>query len=132
MLRRTVHAVLVLLAVIPWVIGLAGFGVALLLVLLADWAWPKATWGNCWSFVGPRWFKHGGYICARPADGVRLLGKFWIPHAFWMPEIGADASIQQTVPDHRSNAQWLPWRVLYFPYRVIRKERAHNSNWADL
>lgn len=131
-MRRVLHATLVLLAVVPFAIGLAGFGVALLLVLLADFAWPKATWGNCWSFVGPRWFKHGGYLVVRPADGVRIAGSGWVPHAMWMPEIGTDASIVQTFPESRSGAQWLPWRVIYFPYRVVRKERAHNSNWADI
>lgn len=132
MLRRIGHALLVLLAVIPWVLGVLAFGVALLAVMLADWVWPNATAGNCWSFVGPRWAKHGGYLVIRPADGVRVSGAGWIPHALWMPEIGTDARIQQTVPERRTRAQWLPWRTLYFPYRVIRKERAHNSNWADL
>ena len=132
LLRASIHAALVLLAVVPWIVGLLGFGAALLLVLAADWVWPDANRGNCWSFVGPRWVKHGGYIVVRPADGVRVLGRFWVPHAFWMPKIGMDNVILQTHPATRSRSKWLPWRTLYFEFRVRKRESPHNSDWADL
>lgn len=130
--RRALHATLVLLAVIPWSLGVLLFGVALLLVLLADKVWPNANWGNCWSYCGPKWVKEGGYLVGRPADNVRFLGRFWIPHVFWMPEIGDGNTVLQTFPVKRSKAKWLPLGTTYFEFIVRRKERPHNSNWADL
>lgn len=125
--RRIAHAVLVLLAALPWALGLAAFGCSLVLVLLADRIWPNATWGNCWSFAGPRWVRHGGYLVVRPADGVRVLGSGWVPHTLWMKRIGFDNEIEQTMPLRRSQSRVVPWRTLYFPYRVIRREMPHNA-----
>jgi len=131
-MKRFFHAVLVLLAVIPWAVGVTLFAIALVLVLLADKLWPNADWGNCWSFCGPKWVKEGGYLVARPADGVRFLGKLWIPHVFWMPKIGDGNTVLQTFPIDRTKARWLPWRTLYFRFIVRGKERPHNSTFGDL
>lgn len=129
---RVLHAIVVVLAFFPWALGCLMFAVALGLVLLADRIWPDADWGNCWSFVGPRWYRHGGYIAIRSADEVSVSGCGPIPHAMWITTWPADAAVQQTRPRKRTGARWLPWRTLYFPYVVKKSERPHNSNWADL
>lgn len=129
--RRAVHALIIILAVIPWFIGLLGFGLALLLVLLADRVWPDATMGNCWSFVGPRWFRHGGYILIRPADNVRVLNIGWIPHAIWVKSLSDGVELEQTHPDNRTAAKWIPWRTVYFPFKVLHRERPHPAKIDD-
>jgi hypothetical protein len=129
---RALHALLVVLAFFPWALGCISFGLALLFTLAADWLWPDATHGNCWTYVGPRWFKHGGYILIRAADDVRVLGRGFIPHAIWVKRWPMDAEVEQTLPIKRTGARWLPWRTLYFPFKVRHSERPHNSTWGDL
>ncbi len=126
MLRKILHAVLVEVAIIPWIVAVNCAVLCLILVMLADKAWPNATSGNCWSYVGPKWFKHGGYLLIRYADDVRLFGRLRIPHAIWLKILGT-AETEQTVPTNRSKAKKLPWRTLYFPYLVRSKERPHNA-----
>lgn len=132
MTRRILHAILILLAALPFAVGVTFFAIAAVLVIWADKLWPDADCGNCWSFVAPKWIKHGGYIVNRAADGVTVSGHGLIPHAMWMPEISPDAVILQTHPVRRKTGKWFPWFTLYFPFKVLRKERPHNSNWADL
>lgn len=129
--RRALHALIVVAAFFPWCLGVALFGAALWLTLIADRLWPEADHGNCWSFVGPRWFRHGGYIGVRLADDVRVAGKPVIPHAIWvtaLPEAAPGLSLQQTKPIKRSRNRWFPWRVVYFPFTVSRHERPHNAD----
>lgn len=127
MIRRFLHAVLILLAVVPWAFGCLLFSLALLLTILADRLWPNADHGNCWSFVGPRWAKHGGYLLIRPADGVRVFGKGIIPHVIWLKSLPKEGVVlEQTFPLFRSKSRWLPWRTLYFKYKLLSREREHN------
>lgn len=129
-MKRPLHALLVVGAFVPWAFGCACFAVALWLTVLADKLWPAADHGNCWSYAGPRWWRWGGYILVRPADDVRVMGRGFIPHAIWVKTMPSDASeleVEQTRPLHRSKAKWMPWRTLYFPFAVLRKERPHNA-----
>lgn len=117
MLVRTVHLVLVLLALLPWALGMLAFSAALGLVLVADQVWPGATWGNCWSFAGPRWARDGGYLALRWTPGTRIL------HALWIHRLPVETGLLQTEPVRRHKG----WRAVlsspYFPYRGIRRER---------
>ena len=72
-MTRIGHRALVTLAVLPWALGVALFGVAWALIMLADKLWTGATSGNCWSYAGPRWSRAGGYLLVRWADGVPVL-----------------------------------------------------------
>lgn len=126
-MRKIVHATLVLLACIPWIVAVNCGVLCLALVMLADKVWPNATSGNCWSFAGPKWFKHGGYLTIRYADNIRLFGKLRVPHAIWIKSLSMDSLVEQTVPINRSKAKKLPWRVFYFPFIVKSKERPHNA-----
>lgn len=131
-MKRIIHAPLVILAAVPWAFGCLLFAVALGLTILADRVWPNATHGNCWSFVGPRWWRYGGYLLIRPADDVRVLGVGIIPHAIWVHGLAEDNELKQTVPLERSLSTSVPWRTLYFRFKVIRKERPRNSDRAEL
>jgi hypothetical protein len=126
---RALHALLVLSAVPFWIVGVLMFGVALLWVLAADRVWPNATWGNCWSFVGPKWAKFGGYMGVRLAPDVRIFGVRVIPHAFWIPAWPADTPVQQTMPRKRSKN---PLHTPYFPFSVATREKPIDSTWSDL
>lgn len=117
-IKRTLHAVLVILAAIPWTIAVSMGAICLFLVVQADNLWPNATWGNCWSYMGPKWFKQGGYIGVRKAIGVRIFKIGWIPHAIWIKSLSPKSNIEHTTPITRSNSKWLPWRIIYFPFDV--------------
>lgn len=113
---------LIALAAIPWAVGVIGFSIALLLVVIADKLIPKATHGNCWSFVGPRWSKHGGYIVVRMADDIRIFGRRVIPHALWLRSWPEGADVQQTEPVTRKRH---PLHTIYFRFRVKNTESKH-------
>jgi hypothetical protein len=119
---KALHAILVVVAFVPWLIGCIGFGAALALVLLADRIWPGATRGNCWSYVGPRWWRRGGYLLIRWAAGWPM-----IPHAAWVRELSADNALEQTVPLERVTRWSLWWKTLYFPFRVSSVEQPRNA-----
>jgi hypothetical protein len=130
---RTLHFLICLLAAVPWVIAMLGMVASTLLVLLADWIWRDAHWGNCWTYVGPKWIRDGGYMCIRASDGQRFLGVFPVPHVIWVKHIDVASEIEQTHPDKRFMNRWFPFYVLYFPYHVMHKERRKDhSNWGDL
>ncbi len=132
-MRHALHAIVCLLAAIPWALGVMLFSCALLLTILADRIWPNATWGNCWTQAGPRWWRHGGYLLVRSADGQKVLGIGGIPHAAWvhtLPDSGI--GLLQTKPKHRRKSRFLPWYTLYFELDLIKHERPHNSKWGGL
>jgi hypothetical protein len=117
-LRKLGHAVLVLIAVLPWLISCLSFALALWLVGIADKTLPNANIGNCWSFVGPLWRRKGGYMAIRPARGFRF-----IPHALWVPKIPPELPVQQTVPIERATKLKDIWKTVYFKYKVVYTEK---------
>ncbi len=132
-MRRLIHAVLVIGAGPVWLVAYVCLALCALLVVAADRVLPHARIGNCWSYVAPRWLKHGGYIGIRIAPGVRFLWNFLIPHAIWIRELPETADIRQTSPINRCKGRWFPWYVFYFPFKVTEREgRAASTYWADL
>ena len=130
---RPLHFIVCMLAAVPWAIAMTAFSISAVLVLLADRIWPTAHWGNCWTFVGPKWLRDGGYMCIRASDGQKFLGVFPVPHAIWVKHIEVATDIQQTHPIKRFQNRVLPIYTLYFPYRVLHSEKRHNhTNWGDL
>lgn len=121
-LRHALHAAICIAAFVPWLVGVLAFGVALLFTLAADRLWPDATWGNCWTFVGPRWFRHGGYVQVRMAPAPRLFGRRIIPHAIWLKTAHPDSDVEQTAPIIRVMRFRDAWQTLYFRFRVHRQE----------
>jgi hypothetical protein len=125
--KRALHALFVYCSVVPWALGCLLFGLALFFTILAHRTLPDTDMGNCWTFLGPRWFKHGGYILVRWADDVRVFGKLRIPHAIHVTHLGEDTTLFQTVPRERSKNKWLPWRTMYFKYRVKTTEKSRDA-----
>lgn len=119
-MRRALHALLVILAGPWWLLACLAFGVSVLLVLAADKLIPDADRGNCWSYVMPRFLKHGGYVCVRAARGARILG-LPIPHAIWLKQMPHGADLEQTIPTERKRSP-PAWEVFYFKYRVVKHE----------
>lgn len=117
-MRRTSHAAIVITAAIPFGVAWLCMAAALRLVLWADALWPEADRGNCWSFAGPRWWHHGGYMAIRPAHGVRLAGVGVVPHVLWLRELCGGDHVEQTLPRDRYHGHWLLWRKLYFRFDV--------------
>lgn len=120
-MRKLAHALIVLLAVLPWLIGCVGFGLALLLGLAADRLNPDARRGNCWTFAGPKWAKAGGYLAVRMAGFPRICGRRFVPHAIWVPSL-AGVPLEQTEPDHRITSLWGIWQVPYFDFHIRTTE----------
>jgi hypothetical protein len=125
--KKLAHAILVIGAAIPWAAGMFALFLSTLCVLAADKVWPNANKGNCWSFAGPLWWKNGGYLSVRPADGQKILGLFTIPHAIWMPEWPEGTPIKQTHPVRRHKSKWFPFYTVYFEYEVKDTEKPHNG-----
>jgi hypothetical protein len=123
-MKRILHAAVVILAFVPWVIGCLGFGAAIALALLADRILPNARHGNCWSFALPRWWRNGGYLLVRWANGMP------VPHAAWVRRLSDGNELEQTAPLHRVTSWALLWKTLYFPFRVTTVEKPQNAREA--
>jgi hypothetical protein len=130
--RHALHAAICIAAVVPWLFGVLAFGAALMLTLLADKTMPDAVWGNCWTFVGPRWFKRGGYFMVCMAPSPRLFGRRIIPHAIWVRASHAELDVEQTAPVHRVKRFKDAWRTLYFKFVVKRREPYPRDNESPL
>lgn len=126
-MRKFIHAFLVYCSVVPWIFGCLLFWMALGLTILAHKTLPEVTKGNCWTFVGPRWYKRGGYILIRWADDVRVSKYLRIPHAIWVTHISPETKLFQTVPLERSKNKWLPWKTLYFKYKIKTTENSRDA-----
>lgn len=130
--RFAIHAFIGVVAFALFDLGVSVLMLALGLTLVADKVWPNATLGNCWLFVGPRLVRYGGAFLVQAADGPRFLKMFPVPHALMVHHLGTDSRVEQTVPLKRTKAQWFPWPVVYFPFRVVRRFKSHDSSWSDL
>lgn len=132
-MKRHLHAALVLLAVPVWAVAMLLLALCLLLVVLADRVWPEAYRGNCWSYVGPKWKRFGGYLQIRMADFPKVFGRRIIPHVQWVHALHPDTRLHQTEPVHRHKRLRDAWRTAYFEFRVDHEERKPRvSDWADL
>ena len=130
-MKRVLHALLVIAAAIPWAMAMGLLGVSLWLVLLADRLWPDATHGNCWSYAGAKWAKHGGYMQVRWSDFPHA-GSHLIPHGQWVYRLHPETGMHQTTPKHRAHRLRDIWRVLYVEFEVLDNDREQPTSWPDL
>jgi hypothetical protein len=128
---RILHALLVLAAVPLWAVAMLLLSIALGLVVLADKVWPDANWGNCWSFAGAKWARHGGYLQVRWADFPQP-GSRVIPHGQWVYRLHPNTGIQHTEPVRRAHRLRDVWKTLYFELRVLDTDRDQPTSWPDL
>jgi hypothetical protein len=132
-IRFSLHATICMVAILPWLIGVFGFYIALWFGILADKVWPNATWGNCWTHAGPLWHRRGGYLCIRWADSQLILGRWRIPHSFHIDTFPEDkVGLTQAVPTYPKQFRLYPYYVLYHHIEVVHNERPHNSAWTSL
>lgn len=117
-MRKTLHATVALIAVIPWLAAMLLMWLVIRLCVLADWIMPDARIGNCWTFALPRWRNRGGYLVIRPSPRPFAF----VPHAIWVYSLEG-VHLEQTMPRKRARSPLQAWRTLYFPYRVVRIER---------
>ncbi len=120
---RALHAVLLLLSMVPILLAWVLLAIGLFGLVLADKLWPAADRGNCWSFAAPRWWRHGGYLGMRSADGVRLCGFGLVPHVVHVDAFGDGSRISHTLPTNRYSGRWLLWRKLYFRFTVVDSDK---------
>lgn len=123
-MRSVWHALLVLVGMIPLTLAWACLALGVFVMVLADKLHPNATHGNCWSYAAPRWWRHGGLLGMRPADGVRLAGFGLVPHVVHVEALN-DARIKHTQPIKRYSGRWLLWRKLYFRFAVADTDHKH-------
>jgi hypothetical protein len=127
MIRRILHIALVVAGFVPWALAMTLMAVSTGFALLAARAMPSARAGNCWSYVLPKWAKHGGYMLVRAADGQRFLGLFLVPHVAWVQHLADDNEMKFFVPERRKSARWVPWYVVYYSGRILRREKSHDA-----
>jgi hypothetical protein len=126
-LRRTIHATVCLMALIPWTVGMLCLWGNYMLNVLAHKIWPTADWGNCWSALAVNLHKHGGYTISRRSDDVNI-GPFGIPHAIWALELPPGTKVRMSYPLHRHKGKWFAWIfTLYFPYEIRTVELPHDE-----
>lgn len=121
-MRRAMHFALVLLGMIPLTIAWACMALGVLVMVWADMVHSDARRGNCWSYAAPRWWRQGGYLGMRSADGVRLCGFGLVPHVVHVEALGDGSRISHTLPTNRYVGRWLLWRKLYFRFTVAESD----------
>lgn len=122
--KHTGHFLGVTTATLIWFVSMGIMVVALGLVVLADWLWPDANYGNCWSFAVPRWWRSGGSLQMREADDVKFFGRrARVPHVNWVHRMPADVGVHRTEPIERYRGSWLILRnFFYFKFRIEHVE----------
>jgi hypothetical protein len=127
-LRRFAHTCLLVVGFPLWLVGVLCFTAASYASIAGEWLMPGRMFGNCWTFALPRYVQRGGYLIIRPADGVRFLGAFHIPHVIWARELPQGMSVEQFVPLKRSHSKWLPWRTVWYEGRLRTRERVKRKD----
>lgn len=128
MIRAAIHFILTMLCAVVWGIGNVFYAMAVLFAVAADLIVPSSKFGNCWTYALPRWWRHGGYLLVRSADGVKFMNFFPVPHVLWvrkLPRRGVD--LQQFVPVDRKPAKWFPLYTTYFNGELRSVEAPHTS-----
>ena len=131
-MRQFAHFITIFIAAILWAFGCIGYALAFLFTYIADKLQPNTKYGNCWSYVGPKWVKHGGYLFVRPADGQRFLK--WLPvlHVGWVKNLDPRCvEIEQYAPIERKQGRFMPWHVFYYKGEIKRTETPHPSKMTD-
>ena len=128
MLRTATHILLITLGFLAWCVGAWTFAISTLFAVLAEKVKPNSAHSNCWAFALDRWWRHGGYLLTRSADGVKFLGFFPVPHVAWVSTLGTDTELEYFKPIARKSSIWMPWYVLYYSGVISTKERAHNAH----
>jgi hypothetical protein len=127
MIHKTAHFALVTAGFGAWAVAMACMTVATAFAVWADKVMPNSTKGNCWSFALPRWWRQGGYLLVRAADGQALLKKLPVPHVAWIKHLGEDSRLEFFMPVARKSKTWLPWHVVYYEGRVRTSEKPHDA-----
>ena len=136
-LRRLAHSLLLVVGFVVWLAGVLCFTAATYAAVACEKLMPGRMFGNCWTFALPRYLQRGGYLIIRPADGVRVLGIFHVPHVIWARKLPTGMPVEQFVPLVRSHSKWFPWRTIWYEGRARNRERAQredpqpDTNWDD-
>lgn len=121
-MRSAIHAVLILIGAVPWILAYFLIALCAALVWAADKIKPNATWGNCYSYSLHRWCQQRGALVLTFVEDARLLRIFPVVHATLIPHIHRRSAFETTVPVERKQTKWFPWWAFYFQYRVVRKD----------
>lgn len=89
---------------------------------------PFSRYGNCWTYALPRWWRHGGYLAIRRADGVGLCRFLPVPHAIWISRLARRGNVmRQFVPVKRRQTVCCPMFVGYYAGEVRSVESPHDA-----
>jgi len=125
---KSIHVILALIGFVIWGVANAFYSVCIGLSLIADRVIPGASKGNCWSYTFARWWKYGGYLAIRKADGNGFIKFLPLPHVIWLKRIDWKfADVEQLIPKVRKHSKWFPWYSIYFDGKVINKEFRHDA-----
>lgn len=127
-IRRWLHAILAGIGFVPWVISVTSMTISAMFAIACERVWSEANRGNCWTYALPRWWRRGGYLMIRPADGQKFLKIFPVPHVILllkMPRHGL--TLEQFLPVERKFGQWFPVHTIYYEGEIRTSERPHNA-----
>lgn len=124
-MRRIAHSLMLVLGFGAWLCGTLLYAAAMLLAVLGDLLISTETFGNCWTHAFTRYKRRGGYLIIRPADDIRFLKRWRVPHVMWCRVLPEDIAVEQFVPSSRSRHQWLPFRTIWYEGRIRHRERPH-------
>jgi hypothetical protein len=132
MIRTALHWTLLRLAVLPWLVMMAGFWLALALVVWADRLKPYASPMNCWTWAGQEWWRRMRAWMAEGMPQGREPYILWrygrskppeVTHAL-VGDLDRDSGVMgldSYKPDDPHDVPvWLAWTRLRFKGRVVR------------
>ena len=128
-MRRIIHFILSMLGFVSWGTANVLYSFCVGLSVIAVHVCPNSEWGNCWSYVLPKWWNDGGYLVIRRAQGNMFLGFLPLPHVIWARKLTLDRNdVEHFSPVQRKHTKWLPWYAVYFRGRITHGEAFRSSD----
>lgn len=127
-LRQCAHWLAASLALAFFAVSAIAFCFVVACAVLANAIMPSSRYGNCWIYALPRWWRYGGYLAVRRADGVGLCRVLPVPHVIWISHLARRGNVlSQFVPEKRRQTKCWPKFVGYYDGEVRNVESPRDA-----
>lgn len=127
-MRQFAHWLTASAALTAFAVSATAFCFVVAFSVLAHAIMPSSRHGNCWTCALPRWWRRGGYLAIRRADGVGLCRHLPVPHVIWISRLARHGSVlSQFVPVKRRQTRCWPKFVGYYTGEVRNVESPHDA-----